>query len=127
MYGGITFSDGGRNVGPTEQAEMWARRALGGEKRDASRGRAGDFVESMTAPDGPALPEILKAENAIGWLAEGLARLYAIEGLAQKFGGYFERLEVGPATATSVRIDARFRTSDHSGRVGEVHVKVPLA
>ena len=126
-YGGISIGGGSRSIGPTEQAELWARRALAGEELESrvARGTA-DLVSSVTAPDGATLPEILQLYQAQGWLAEGLCRLYAIEGLALKFDGHFERLEVGPATATVVRVDGRFRTTHNTGTAGEVRVRVPL-
>lgn len=127
MLGGIRIGGPGRSIGPTEQAEIWARRALFGERPETSGRRgAGDSLDFVTAPDGPALPEVLATHGAQGWLAEGLTRLYAIEGLAAKFGGHYERLEVGPATAAAIRVDARFRTNDHDGTVAKLQGRVPV-
>jgi len=105
--GGVTYVDqSGRTIGPGAQAELWAARALFGGA-PPERG-AFDFVHSMTAPDGPDLPGLLRQHGTQGWLAEGLARLYLVEGLLSHFGGHFDRLEVGPATAGGVRVLAAF-------------------
>lgn len=107
-WGGMSFVDPqGRTIGPPEQVVMWAGQAL---FDDPLPGR--DEIMSgrgLTAPSGPTLPTVLAREGARGWLAEGLIRLYLVEGMTRKFGGRFEQIEVGPATATGVRVSARFR------------------
>ncbi len=103
----------GRSVGPSEQARLWAERAFfeTGEGAQLGRHRGGgfDLVDSMTSPDGPTLPSVLAATRARGWLAEGLVRLYVVEQLDAKYGGVVDRLDVGPATATAVRLVAALR------------------
>jgi hypothetical protein len=71
------------------------------------------------------LPEIIASYQAGGWLADGLSRLYVVEGVDAKYGGHVVRLDVGPATATGVRIDAEFRV----GHEPPVRIRgvVPLA
>ena len=41
-------------------------------------------------------------------VAEGLTRLYAVEEVARRYDGHFLHLDVGPATARSVRIRGEF-------------------
>ncbi len=67
-----------------------------------------DMAQSFTIPDTKALPEVLAETNAGGWLAEGLTKLYAVEEFKQRYPGYFEYLDISPATATGVRIDGSF-------------------
>jgi len=104
-------------AGPAEQAALWARQALFGEKVEQSGlGEGGDMLRSVTSPVGPNLPEALESGNAHGWVALGLARLYAVEGLITRHGGDFERLDVGPATATSLPRHLRFVPGRHGSR-----------
>lgn len=100
---------GGRSFGPADQAEVWARSTVFGLPSESEGGRRGrDALAAFTGHDGPTLPEVLRAYGAQGWLAEGLTRLFLLEHLVLKYGGHFERLSVGPATAAGVRVDARF-------------------
>lgn len=123
MHIGLTAGFG-RTIGAGEQAVAWARRAILGE--EVGRRDATDLLHSMTAPDGPTLPQVLAAHGAREWLAEGLVRLYLIEGLVTKYGGHFERLDVGPAAATTVRVAAVFRLNDFQGSSVVIEDAVPL-
>lgn len=111
-------------VGPLEQVPLWAGRALFGEaipRRDTT-----DLLHSFTKPDGPSLPELLAAHEAREWLAEGLARLYLVEGLMLRFGGQLERIQVGPSTSTGVRIAFVHRLGDYERPPVAVSGVVPL-
>lgn len=113
-------------AGPAEQAALWARRALFGEEVEQSG--PGDMLHSFTSPEGPTLPEVLESCNVHGWVALGLARLYAVEGLITRHGGHFERLDVGPATATSLPLRMRFVPRRHgsSQKAVEIEGRVPV-
>jgi len=114
-------SDG---VGPGMQAQIWGRRALFGEAwTDSSRGPSDYF----TAPDFEPLPFVLQRLGARGWLAEGLTRLYFVEGIHGKFEGEIERLDVGPATSSSVRIDAQFPITTHDRALVSIQGLVPIS
>jgi hypothetical protein len=98
----------GRDGGIDSQVTSWARHMLFGEPVDRERGRY-DMVLTMSVPsDVPTLPEVLRQHEAQGWTAEGLTRLYLVEELLSRHGGYFDLLDVGPATAAGVRVQARF-------------------
>lgn len=112
------------SAGPTEQAIMWARQAVLGEEIEPKG--SWDMLATMTEPRGPRLPEVLAHYNAKGWLAEGLTRLYLLEGLMPQFGGHFQRLTVGPATASAVRLEAEFVPSGHDRRVAAIQGIIPL-
>lgn len=107
-WGGMTstINEGTMSFGPADQALMWAERAVFGKQPAAHHARS--LVHSMTTPDGPTLPSLLTSVQAREWLAEGITRLYLVEGLLTKYGGHFNRLDVGPATATGVRVFAEF-------------------
>lgn len=113
------------NAGPTEQALIWARQAVFGESIEP-RG-PGDMLVTMTQPNGPRLPELLATYKAKGWLAEGLTRLYLLEGLIPQFGGHFERLEIGPATASSVRLETEFLPEGHQPKIAAIRGLIPLS
>lgn len=121
----VTYTVGGRSIGPAEQVGLWADQALFGSSPPAT-GQP-DILQAWTAPNGPTLPEILAREHARGWLAEGLVRLYLVEGLITRFGGRFARLEVGPATATGVRVDAQFVLAGSERPAAAIRGVVPLA
>lgn len=107
-------TSGGRSIGPAAQAEQWAKRSLFCEERnerDQWRSSS-DMLDSMTAPQGLTLPQVLATEKATGWLAEGLSRLYLVERLDAKYGGHLLKLTVGPATSTGVRINAELQVGD---------------
>ena len=109
--GGMTFvgGHGERSYGPADQVELWARSAIFGDVPPDPRSRGGyDMVAAFAAHTGPTLPELLRAHQAEGWLAEGLTRLFIVEHLVTKHGGYFDHLDVGPATASGVRVAGRF-------------------
>jgi len=126
--GGVNYVDqSGRTFGPAAQAELWAARALFGTGSAGPPGRdTFDLMQSMTAPDGPVLPDLLQRHRAQGWLAEGLTRLYLVEGLIPRFGGHFDRLEVGPATAAGVRVLASFVPETLRPETGTIRGTVPL-
>jgi hypothetical protein len=48
-----------------------------------------------------------------------------VEGIDAKYGGHVIHLDVGPATATGVRVDAKVRVGDEAPI--RVHGIVPLA
>lgn len=113
-------------AGPSNQAALWARRALFGE--EVERSGPGDMLYSVTSPESPTLPKVLESCEAHGWVALGLARLYTVEGLITRHGGYFERLDVGPATATLLPLRLRFVPAHHgsSQKAVEIEGGVPL-
>lgn len=117
------------SVTQVEMAEIWARRAILGEGYQRSSRAIYDMVDSVTAPETIPLPELLTSVGASGWLAEGLTSLYAVEEVSRRYGGYFQHLEIGPATATGVGIDGAFvlgsRTSSQSEPIS-VRGVVPL-
>jgi hypothetical protein len=96
-----------RAMGPADLASIWAERAILGKTTGADRDRQ-DMAQSFTRPETKTLPEVLTETNAGGWLAEGLTKLYAVEEFKQRYPGYFEYLDISPATATGVRIDGSF-------------------
>ncbi|MGB7923076.1 MAG: DUF4062 domain-containing protein [Pyrinomonadaceae bacterium] len=98
---------GGGSLSQIEMARIWTRRAFFGEAFQGER-RGLDMIDSFTEPETATLPEVLTATGARGWLAEGLTKLYAVEEVSRRYGGYFQHIEVGPATATGVRIDGSF-------------------
>lgn len=110
-------------LGPSEQAEIWVRRTVLGENVEVGRS---SLLASMLEPEGPSLREVLTREGAQGWVAEGLIRLYLVEGLLTRFGGHFERLEIGPATSMGVRVDIRFVPDGHSAKPLEISGQVRL-
>ena len=67
------------------------------------RGRQPDALRSFFGGNRESLPEVLAHHGATGWVAEGITRFFIVESILEKFGGYFDRLEVGPATASGVR------------------------
>lgn len=118
---GATIGD----AGPAKQAELWARRALFGE--DIGRSGSADMLHTFTRPEGPTLPQILKRHDVHGWMAQGLARLYVVEGLITRHGGYFERLEVGPTTSSSMPLRALFVPAGSHSEKAEIEGAVPLS
>jgi hypothetical protein len=120
----VSLSAGhGQSIGAAEQAEIWGRRAIFGEPLDRDYDGSLDY---FTAPDSPSLPQILAANGAQGWLAEGLTRLYVVEGLITKYGGHFEQLSIGPAASSSVRVDLEFRLNDYEQSPVKITGAVPL-
>jgi len=97
----------GNSLGPADLAYIWATLAIFGKevKIDSS---VLSLAQSLTRLDTSALPELLRTTKASGWIAEGLTRLYIVEEFRQRYPGYFEYLNVGPVTATGVRVDASF-------------------
>lgn len=95
-----TISTGGRSYGSADQIQIWVEEHVLGRKVPSIP----DAVRSFFGGERASLPDILAAYTATGWVAEGISRLFIVESLLAKFGGYFDRLEVGPATADGVRI-----------------------
>jgi len=96
------------SVTAAEMAAIWARRAILGEPFEGRQRGSLDMTNSLTEPEALSLPQVLRTQEAGGWLAEGLTRLYVVEEVSRRYGGSFDLLEVGPAVAASVRIHGRF-------------------
>jgi hypothetical protein len=79
--------------------------------------------------DGPALSEVLRATQAVGWQAEGVVRVYAVEEMVRSRGAFFSRLTVGPATANGVPLEGAFNIEQlgQSSSVGVIDGIVPLS
>lgn len=119
---------GGRAQGPEDLAVIWARRAFFGEEGEGRRGTL-DMAYASTKLESQSLPVVLRQANASGWLAEGLVRLYVVEEVKRRYGGNFDHLQVGPATATGIRVDGAFTLgSGMSSRSAAVELQgvVPL-
>lgn len=96
------------SVTAAEMAEIWARRAILGEPYTGRKHGGLDMTASFSDPDTARLPEVLQVYGAGGWLAEGLTGLYAVEEVSRRYDGNFLHLDVGPSTATNVRIKGAF-------------------
>ncbi len=121
--GGITLQQQGRSISPNEQAAMWVGSAVFGRQNQ----RVDDgFLGRLVSPDGISLPDVLAAQRAQGWLAEGIARLYLVEALTDRFDARFEHIDVGPTTANGVRIVARLLLPGFNPTPIEVEGVVPL-
>lgn len=103
----------------TEMAEIWSRRAILGKPYQEERTAGLDMISSFSEPETLTLPEVLRTQSAGGWVAEGLTRLYAVEEVARRYDGHFLRLDVGPATAKSVRIKGEFTFGASMGPLKE--------
>ena len=117
------------NLTAAQMAELWARRTILGEEYTERSSRGIDMNGTFSEPETETLPGILQKYSASGWLAEGLVKLYAVEEVSRRYEGHFSHLEVGPATATHVRVKGRFRFGSAMGaRAEEVNVdgSVPL-
>ena len=112
-------------MGPAEQAEIWIRRAVLGKPEPPPSSRQFG-IRAMVEPDPPFLQDVLSSYDARGPLAEGLTRLYLAEGLLHRFGGHFERLEVGPATSRGVRVSVVFTPGAHGARPVRVEGVAPF-
>lgn len=99
-----TISSGGRTADAAEQVTGFAEMAFFG----ADPGKWDRFMRAVFGPSGPTLPQVLATTRAESWLAEGLVRLFIVENLLGRFGGYFTRLDVGPATGKSIRLGCQF-------------------
>jgi hypothetical protein len=96
-----TVSTGGRSYGAAEQVVLWARRRLLGARASSLP----DFLRTILgADDAATLPAALESNSASGWIAEGITRAFTVEGILGEFGGYFDRLDIGPATASGIRV-----------------------
>jgi hypothetical protein len=109
-----------------EMAELWARRAILGESYRKDGGAGLDMTASFSEPETLTLPEILRAHSAGGWLAEGLTRLYSVEEVSRRYDGHFLHLDVGPSTATAVRIRGAFTFGTVRGESITIDGIVPL-
>jgi hypothetical protein len=115
-YSPMTYVDNyGKSFGPREQAEVWLSTAVFGNQR--SKPSDHPFHRSSSGEEGPSLADVLSSTGARGWRAEGLTRLYLVEEFDRLFAGYVSDLEVGPATAVSIRVVAKFTLSDESDLV----------
>lgn len=103
----ISVNGGGHSLGPADLAYIWATLAIFGKEEEIDRSVL-SLAQPLTRLDTSPLPELLRTTKASGWIAEGLTRLYIVEEFLQRYPGYFEYLNVGPATATGVRVDASF-------------------
>jgi hypothetical protein len=121
--GGSPMNVTSNDIRPGQQVKIWSRRALFGEDRVDPQFRG---VEHWTAPDFEPLPALLQRYRARGWIAEGLSRLYFIEAISAKYEGEIERLEVGPATSSTVRIEAQFHVTSHEWDTVPIEGLVPL-
>jgi hypothetical protein len=112
LYG--TVSAGGRSYGTADQVAAWVEERVLGRKNASLP----DIIRGFFGDDEPSLPHVLETNAASGWLAEGLSRLFVVEGVLEKYGGYFDTLEVGPAIATGIRLNlAHVSGNDDVARV----------
>jgi len=111
-----------------EMAKLWAHRAILGEDYRGDGGGALDMTASFSEPETATLPHVLRACSAGGWLAEGLTRLYPIEEVSRRYDGHFHYLDVGPSTATSIRIRGAFTFGAASSHQDPITIEgnVPL-
>jgi hypothetical protein len=122
-YSPMTYVDNyGKSFGPREQAEVWLSTAVFGNQ--ITKPSDHPFYRNSSGEPGPSLANVLSSTGARGWRAEGLTRLYLVEELDRLFAGYVSELEVGPATAASIRVVARLTLSE-SGDV-DTQGMVPL-
>jgi hypothetical protein len=113
--GGVTYvGQSGRSFGPKDQAAIWAEESLFGHRVE---GGAADalFMRAASGEAAPSLTQVLTANAALGWRAEGLVRVYLVEEFDKRFGGYVSAMQVGPATATHVRLVAQLTLPDKQG------------
>lgn len=103
----ISVNGGGHSLRPADLAYIWATLAIFGQTVEIDNSLL-ILAQSLTIPDTSPLPELLRTTKASGWIAEGLTRLYIVEEFLQRYPGYFQYLNVEPATATGVRVDASF-------------------
>ncbi len=96
-------------VGINETSRIWSDQAVFGKGYSNQSRRGGfDLIEAFAQPTTQILPQVLATYDANGWLAEGLVKLYIVEEFTVRYGGHFEHLEVGSATANSIRVDGKF-------------------
>lgn len=113
----------GARLTPTDQAGMWARHAAFGDDLPELPDR---LDRGFLGLEKLVLSTALEKYEARGWVAEGLIRLYLVEGLTTRFGGGFERLDIGPTTATGVRVYGIFRPSGYQPAAVTIQGIVPL-
>jgi hypothetical protein len=114
-------------VGVADMCAQWIRRAFFGEMA-GPEARGIDMTDMFSRPEGPSLPEVLSASGVVGWQAEGVSLLYAIEEAARSRGARFPVLHAGPATASGIRLRGRL-SIDQNGTRAEINVDgiVPLS
>jgi hypothetical protein len=110
-----------------QMAALWARRAILGTPYQDDRSGGLDMTDSFSEPDTAMLPEVLKRFSAGGWLAEGLTRLYAVEEVSRRYDGHFLQLDIGPSTATSIRIRGAFTFRSAGDEKIDIEGSVPLS
>lgn len=103
----------------------YARRTIFGEPRDDANQSRHDPLDAFASHFKPDLPKVLRSHSASGWLAKGFTRLLLVEHLLGRQGGRFGRLEVGPPTDNSVRVDA-LSVADGGSTVAAIGGLVPL-
>lgn len=103
----ISMGSGGKSLGPADMGAIWASEAIFGLSSNINNSDL-SLIRSLTQATGTTLPEILRANAATGWSAEGLVQLYIVEELQQRYPGYFEHLEISSATAQGVRVNGLF-------------------
>lgn len=102
-FGGMTYIDhSGKSFGPREQAEVWLSAAVFGNQKRAANDHS--FYRGRSGDSGPTLHEVLVETSSKGWRAEGIVRLYVVDELDRIFGAYVSEMDVGPASASSVRL-----------------------
>ena len=107
-----------------ETARIWSDRTIFGREYINQPRRGGhDLIDSFTQPGTLTLLEVLAQTNASSWLAEGIVKLYIVEELIIRYGGYFEHLNVGPATAEAVRVEGGFRFKNQSSQRNALQLK----
>lgn len=115
MLGGVTYvGQSGRSFGPKDQAAIWAEESLFSHRLEGGAAHA-LFMRAASGEAAPSLTRVLTANSALGWRAEGLIRVYLVEEFDRRFGGYVSAMQVGPATATHVRLVAQLTLPDKQG------------
>lgn len=126
--GGISFGSV-NGIGQEELCRLWVCKALFGELEGQDATSMGfDLVGMYSRPDGPTLPQVLTSSGAVGWQAEGVSQLYAIEEAARSRGARFSVLRAGPATANGIRLKGQM-SIDQVGSTNQINVDgvVPIS
>jgi hypothetical protein len=111
VLGNVNISDGSRMLTAVDQVQIWAQQAVFSDEIERSDRR---FEMIFAAQHGPSLKTVLRTQNASGWLAQGLTRLYIIENLSTRFMGNLEILEVSTSTSHGLRVNATYIPDDYS-------------
>lgn len=104
-------------VTPVQQAERWCSDALLG--KEAAEVEPHSWLPVVRSREEVSLPLILSRHAPSEWQAEGLVRLYVIEGLKRQRGAEIDHLDVGPAAQLRVPIKLRFTISQTTLSRGE--------